>query len=67
MFVEAGHTAADLLRLNKARIYFQVIFLSDVLGASGKLLDPRYLGRRPQNAKWSVLNFPTEKPPLKDI
>ncbi len=67
MFVKAGHKAADLLRLNKARIYFQVVFLSDVLGASGKLLDPRYIVRRPQNAKWSALNFPTEKPTLKDI
>lgn len=45
----------------------QVIFLSEVLGASRKLLDLRYLKKMPTEAQWSHLNFGNERPPWKDF
>lgn len=53
--------------MNRVRISFQVLFLSDILGASGKLLDTKYLRRREAEYKWSAFNFPREKPPNKNI
>ena len=36
LFVHAGFNKEDLLRLNRVRVHQQVLFLSCVLGASGK-------------------------------
>ena len=41
LFMAAGFSKDQLLRLNRVRIYMQVLFLSDVLGANGKTLDPK--------------------------
>ena len=41
-----GHLTEDLRRLNRVRVHQQVLFLSDVLGASGKSLDRKYLKQR---------------------
>ena len=57
----------ELERLNKVRIHMQVLFISDILGASGKVLDRQYYNRRLPSEKWSKLDFPKEKPPNKDI
>ena len=58
----------DLLeRLNRVRIYMQVLFLSDVLGANGKNLDKQYLTKRNLKEKWSRENFPNERPPRRDF
>lgn len=62
MFKHAGFSKDDLCILNRVRIYQQVVFLSDVLGASGKVLDRRYLERRPVDVRWSKLVFPRERP-----
>ena len=45
----------------------QVLFLSDVLGANGKTLDPKYLKKRPEGENWSTIKFPQERPPRKDF
>ena len=45
----------------------QVLFLSCVLGASGKTLDLKYLKKSEAGEKWSTLNFPNEQPPPKDF
>ena len=63
----AGFCRQDLLRLNRVRIYQQVMFLSEILGASGKILDRKYLQKRPEAERWSRLNYPNEKPPWKDF
>lgn len=39
-FERVGYTPAQLETLNHVRLYQQVVFLSDVLCASGKMLDP---------------------------
>ena len=64
---EAGFGADDLVRLNRVRIHQQVLFLSDILGASGSKLDERYLQKRPVNENWSRYKFPTERPPPRDF
>ena len=66
-FIRAGYSSTQLVRLNRVRKFQQVVFLSCVLGASGKQLEKRYLLRRPAGCKWSTLDFPVEKPPRKDF
>ena len=51
----------------QVRLFMQVLFLSDVLGASGKNLDAKYLRRRREDECWSNIKFPREKPPRKDF
>ena len=41
-----GCDVDTLERLNRVRIFMQVLFLSDVLGTSGKCLDCQYLVKR---------------------
>ena len=45
-FERMGCNCDTLERLNRVRIFMQVLFLSDVLGASGKNLDRQYLAKR---------------------
>ena len=45
----------------------QVLFLSCALGASGKMLDRKYLRKRRAEEVWSKVKFPVEKPPNKDF
>jgi hypothetical protein len=44
-FVELGLTDDELIGLNRARCHQQVIYISDVLDASGRALDKQYLER----------------------
>ena len=67
LFMAVGFSKDQLLRLNRVRIYMQVLFLSDVLGANGKTLDPKYLQKRPDGENWSTIKFPQERPPRKDF
>lgn len=66
-FLRLGFSNKELERLNRVRLYMQVLFLSDVLGASGKVLDERYLQKRPRHKTWSTLKFPQERPPHVDF
>ena len=43
IFEDEGYTLIELARLNRARLHQQVVFLSCILGASGKDLDSKYL------------------------
>ncbi len=45
-FIAAGYEGEELLTLNRVRKHQQVLFLSDILGASGGSLDKRYLEKR---------------------
>ena len=62
-----GFTEDELGRLNRVRLHQQVLFLSCVLGASGKMLDRKYLKKRKDEELWSAVKFPVEKPPNKDF
>ena len=60
MFVSVGFSKEDLVRLNRVRLHQQALFLSCVLGASGKTLDPKYMTKRKEDEQWSTLVFPKE-------
>jgi hypothetical protein len=45
-FIATGYEGEELLILNKVRKHQQVLFLSDILGASGGSFDKRYLEMR---------------------
>ena len=66
-FICCGFSADQLRRINRFHIHMQVLFLSDIMSASGKILDVKYLVRRKTYDKWSKLNFPKEQPPNKDF
>ena len=61
------HSKKYLRRLNRVRVHQQVLFLSDVLGASGKSLDKKYLKQRGEGEQWSTFRFPKENPLRKDF
>ena len=67
LFVRAGFNKEDLLRLNRVCVHQHVLFISCVLGASGKSVDKKYMTKRKPEEKWSTLRFPKENPPNKDF
>ena len=48
-FAKLGFDLPTLICLNSVRLHQQVLFLSGVLGASGKELDEKYLTKRKNN------------------
>jgi hypothetical protein len=66
-FVELDFTHDDLIGLNQARCYQNVIFKSNVFDASGRAFDRQYLKRRPAGEVWSTLLFLQEQPSAKDF
>ena len=66
-FLRCVFSADELKRFNRVRIHMQVLFLSDILSASGKILYGKYLVQRKTDEKWSKLNPPKEQPPNKDF
>ena len=67
MCVEAGFGKQYLEQLNRVRIHQQVLFVSYVLGASGKQLDNSYFNRWSKGEQLSKLNFPKEHPSRKEF
>jgi hypothetical protein len=59
-FVRAGYAGTDLETLSRCKNPQQVLYLSEVVGASGSSLDERYLKKRPAHESWSSLKFPKE-------
>ena len=66
-FLRCQFSADELRQINRVRIHTQLLFLSDILSASGKILDGKYLVQRNTDEKWSKLNFPKEQPLNKDF
>ena len=59
-FMGLRYGVEDLLILNRVWKHQQVLFLSDILGAGGKLLDKRYLQKWRDTDCWSTMRFPWE-------
>ena len=59
-FIRLGYGAEDLLILNRVRKHQQVLFLSDILGAGGELLDKQYFQKWQDADPWSMMRFPRE-------
>ena len=66
-FVRLNYSGDDLRRLNRVRVHQEVLFLSDVMDASGQGIDRRYLTPRPMKETWSNLSFPKERPARRDF
>ena len=63
-----GHSAEDLLRFNRERVHQQVLFLSDVLGASGKSLDRKYQKQRDVGERNGIpFVFQKKSPPREEF
>jgi hypothetical protein len=60
-FISRGHTLIELVMLNQVQKHQQVLFLSDILGASRSSLDKRYLQKRQSGERWSIMKFPREE------
>ena len=58
--IRCGFPVDELRRLNRVFIHMKVLFLSDILITSGKILDGKYMVRSKTDDKWSKLNFPKE-------
>ncbi len=59
--IAAGYKGGNLLTLNRVRKHQQVLFLSDILGASGGSLDKRYLEVRQIGEQWSSIKVPCKE------
>ena len=66
-FVRLNYSGEDLRRLNRVRLHQEVFFLSDVMDASGRAIDRRYLTPQPMEETWSTLSFPNERPARRDF
>jgi hypothetical protein len=66
-FEHADYDQKSLVRLNRVQCHQQAVFISDVLNASRKAVDRRYLRQRQRRELWSTLIFPQEMPPKKDF
>ena len=53
-FKRMGYCTGNLCRVNNVRVHQQVLFFSDVLGASGKSLDRNYFKQRGVEEQWST-------------
>ncbi len=59
-FIAMGYEGEELMTLNRVRKHQQVLFLSDILGASGGSLDKWHLEMRRVGERWSSIKFPCE-------
>ena len=62
-----GYTNEALRRLNRVRVGQQLLFMSDVLTASGNKINPEVLSRRPPGEAWSNMTWPNEHPTDSDF
>jgi hypothetical protein len=67
VFITAGYRGDTLRRLNRVRISLQVLFLSNVLTASGGKVSLDILLRWPKGEVWSTIRWPTERPTNSDM
>jgi hypothetical protein len=66
-FGRLNYSSKDLQCLNSVRMHQQVLYLSDVMDASGRAIDRKYLQPRPMEETWSDLVFPIEFPAPRDF
>jgi hypothetical protein len=67
VFITAGYRGDTLRWLNRVRISIQVLFLSNVLTASGGKVSLDILSRQPKGEVWSTMRWPTEWPTNSDM
>jgi hypothetical protein len=66
-FFERGYPWDVLSSLNRVRIHYQQLFLSDIFTASGQKLDPEVTRQDNRQQNWSELRWPIEQPSESDF
>ena len=66
-FIRMNFDTQSLCKLNRVRLHQQVIFLSDVMDASGRAIESKCLEELPWNERWSSLIFLKEMPSDSDF
>ena len=61
-FIRMNYDMQSLCKLNRVHLHQQVIFLSDVMDASKRAIELKYLEEQPWNKRWSSLIFFKERP-----
>jgi hypothetical protein len=64
VLIQSGYSNEVLHRLNRVRVGRQLLFMSEVLTASG---NPEVLTQRSPGEAWSNMTWPTEHPPESDF
>jgi hypothetical protein len=67
VLIQAGYTGEALRHLNRVRISLQLLFMSDVLTASGNKISTGILLRQPQGEAWLTMRWPIEQPTDSDM
>jgi hypothetical protein len=67
LLFEMGYPWEILQRLNHVCNFLQVLFLSNILTASGNKIDPEVLSHRPMSKARSCMRLPTECPMKPDF
>jgi hypothetical protein len=65
--IKAGYTKEELRRLNRVRVSLQVLFMSDILTASGSKICNEILTAKPRQVKRSRMLWPNEQPTPSDM
>ena len=66
-FGTLGFNQDKLTHLSRFKSHQQVLFLSDILDASGKAIHQRYMRRHWPDEIWSTLSFPQVCSPTQDL
>ncbi len=62
VLIRSGFSNEMLLRLNQVRVCQQLLFMSDILTASGNKINPEVLSPQPPGEAWSNMTWPNEHP-----
>ena len=62
VILQAGYSTHEVKRINRVRVSMQVLFMSDILTASGHMIKPEILSPRPRDETKSNMRWPNEHP-----
>jgi hypothetical protein len=65
--LRAGYTGETLRQLNRMRISLQLLFMSDILTASGNRIDTKILLQQLPGKIYSIMRWPNEQPTQSDM
>ncbi len=67
MILQAGYNFDEVKRINRVQVSMQVLFMFDILTASGNTIAPEILSPRPRGEAWSNMRWPSKRPTPSDM
>ncbi len=67
VILQAGYRTEDLWWINKVRVLLQVLFMLDILTASGNMISSEVLSPRPCGEARLTMRWPNEQPTTSDM